>query len=300
MLQDLESYRGRKRGRDHTNETRVEELMDDDYREWVERNFGTSSNDKAHRNGVLGGSGFMGRFNVIEWILRNDTELKLNYIHRLNEYLHSKTEDSMYYHWINKWIQNSEDFHNDLKNSETVNRIILNAPQLEQQDTVFRVITKDEQNPSPNPLENDRLMSCVYVSDDDFIKSWAIAWGSNNDFHDGRAWDLNRDTTKCCLLKFKLQKDVPRMYCVGSNVDASQAEVILPKNCAFYKESSQEEVWDLRKVKKFSTFNLEMQKYFQSLNHSYHLRRDDILHIKVCVVTYNVFYFQGKRRTPPR
>lgn len=140
-------------------------------------------------------------------------------------------------------------------------------------------------------------MSCVYVSDDDLIKSWAIAWGSNRKFH-RHAWNLKEDTTKCCLLKFKL-RDVPRMYCVGDGVTGAQAEVILPKNCAFHEESSEEQEWDLKKVKKFSTFNLEMQKYFESLNHSYHLRRDDMLHMKVRVVTYNVSYFQERRRTPP-
>lgn len=49
------------------------------------------------------------------------------------------------------WIQNSKPFHEDLEMSERMNRIILNAPQLEQKDTVFRVITNDEQTPSQPP-----------------------------------------------------------------------------------------------------------------------------------------------------
>ena len=266
-------YRGKRKKFDEPDD-------DEQFEEWRKR--GGYTNSSA--------------FNVQQW-LQNDTD-KFNYIQRLNEYLLLKTGGLEYYHWITLWIQNSKPFHENLEMSERINGIILNAPQLEQEDTVFRVITNDEQNPSSNPLENDRLISCVYVSDDDLIKSWAIAWGSNRVFH-RHAWNLKEDTTKCCLLKFNLREDVPRMYCVGDGLTGAQAEVILPKNCAFHQESSEEQQWDLKKIKDFH-WHVEMDKYFESLKHKYGLRRDDMLHIKVRVVTYNVSYFQERRRTPPR
>ncbi len=193
-----------------------------------------------------------------------------------------------------EWISNSKLFHKKGLDDEDdelaeiftnrLQKVIINAPKIERPQTVYRIITTEEYLPSET---NDRIMSCMYAPDENILKNWAIVWGTS--FFVKKKWNLTDDDIKCCVLKFNIEPNVPRLPLTSKlKMGGNQREVLLPLNCEFKQTNNEIQVWYASKIDKHKHNNFINVDGINLVYDFFNFPTQNTIEIKVRVITYSV------------